>query len=358
MSKIIFNKWFILVIFIFIAGSGLFYLLKRGEKVIEIKGGGSLIEETQESPLMPINEEENKSSFSGIKCDNYNKRPIAIMLANDSVARPLSGLSLADLVIEMPVITGDITRIMAVFQCESPGEIGSMRSTRHDFIPLAMGLDAILVHWGGSHYALDILKKKVMDNIDALSDGYNTFWREPGFPSPNNGYSSSENINKALKSFGYREITTFEGYLHSDNIPTERKKGILNIGYSSPYNVRYEYNPETNSYLRWRGGIAEKDRINNKQVETKNIIIMRAYSRQLDADYNDVDVEGEGRIVVYKNGEETKGSWQKLKSNSSSKLYFFDENGNEIEFSPGQIWIEIVEPYQKVEWSTENVNIL
>jgi len=356
MSKIILNKWFFLVIFLFIAGGLSFYLLERGEKVIEIEGSKlSQGENGQESPLISIDEEGEKSSFSGIKCDNYNRRPIAVMLANDSVARPVSGISLADFVIEMPVITGDITRIMAVFQCENPGEIGSVRSTRHDFIPLAMGSDAVLVHWGGSHYALDILKKKVMDNIDAMSDISNIFWREPGFPSPNNGYTSSDNINKALKSFGYRETTKFEGYLHSDQMLAERKKGILEIGYSMPYNVRYEYSPETNSYLRWRGGIAEKDRLNNKQIETKNIVIMRAYSRQLEIDYNDVDVEGEGRAVIYKNGEEIKGSWQKLKSDSSSKLYFFDEKGSEIEFTPGQIWVEIVEPYQKVEWKTENI---
>jgi len=356
MSKILLNKWFFLIVFLFISGSGLFYLIKRGEKVIEIDAVKSpQLKSGQESPSISINENEGESSFSGIKCDNYNKRPIAIMLANDPTARPISGLSLADLVIEMPVITGGITRIMAVFQCENPNKVGSIRSTRHDFIPLATGLDAVLVHWGGSHYALDILKKKVMDNIDALSDNYNIFWREPGFFSPNNGYTSFNNINNALKIFGYRETTTFEGYLHSDQTPTDKKKGTLEIGYSLPYNVRYEYNSETNSYLRWRNGVVEKDRLNNKQIEAKNIIIMRAYSRQLEVDYNDVDVEGEGRVVVYKNGEEIKGSWQKLKSNSSSKLYFFDEKGVEIEFTPGQVWIEIVEPYQKVEWKTENI---
>ena len=38
----------------------------------------------------------------------------------------------------------------------------------------------------------------------------------------------------------------------------------------------------------------------------KNVIVMGAASRQISPDYNDVDVEGEGR-VVYRNGEMKKG---------------------------------------------------
>lgn len=354
MSKIILNKWFVFFVLLFIIGSGFFYLIKRGERVIEIDGGGVLQgEDTMKSLLTSPEEGSEKSPISGIGCKDYNRRPIAVMLAADPVARPLSGLSQADLIIEMPVITGDITRMMAIFQCEMPEKIGSVRSTRHDFIPLAMGLDAVLVHWGGSHYALDILKNKIMDNIDALSDVYNSFWRESALSSPNNGYTSFNNIYKAIKSFGYRQTTNFEGYPHSSSSVEQKTKGILEIGYTIPYNLKYEYNPETNSYLRWRGGAAEIDRISKRQIEAKNIVIMRAFSRQIETEYNDVDIEGEGRAVIYKNGEEIKGSWQKSKSNPASKLYFFNEKGEEIEFAPGQIWVEIIEPYQKVEWKKE-----
>lgn len=354
MSKIITNKWFIFFIVLLIFGSGIFYLSKRGEKVIEIKGGNNL-NGGQENFSITVSPgaEEKKSPISGLECDNYKRRPIAVMIADDPVARPASGIYFADLVVEMPVITGDITRMMAVFQCENPEKIGSIRSTRHDYIPLARGLDAILVHWGGSHYALNILKNKIMDNIDVLSSD-SFFWREPGFSSPNNGYSSMANILKAMSYFTYRQETNFSGYPHFIPDNMEKKSGgILEIGYTNPYNVRYEYDPKTNSYFRWRGGIAEKDRLNGKQIEAKNIIVMRAFSRQLEKDYNDVDVEGEGRAVIYRNGDEIKGSWQKAKDNQTSKLYFFDEKGKEIEFVPGQIWIEIVEPYQRVVWSTE-----
>ena len=338
-------------------GSGFFYLLKRGEKVIEIEGKK---ENQQDSAPEESTTQLNKSVISGLACENYNRRPIAVILAEDSVARPLSGISKADLVIEMSVITGGITRMMAIFQCGNPGEIGSLRSARHDFIPLSMGFDSILVHWGGSHYALDLLKKKVMDNIDALVNPYQVFWRKKGIPPPHNGFSSMENLIKAAQKIGFRLENNFEGYSHfvfedaESGREETKEKGwgpqILKIGYPYPYNVEYEYSPETNSYLRWRSGRPEIDKLNGQQVEAKNIVIMRAKSRQLEKEYNDVDIEGEGKAIVYKNGQEIKGSWQKDKLNPSSKLYFFDEMGEEIEFSPGQIWIEIVEPYQRVSY--------
>jgi len=299
----------------------------------------------------------NKSPISGLACQNYNRRPIAVVLAEDEVARPLSGISQLDLAIEMPVITGGITRTVAFFQCNEPEEIGSIRSARHDFIPLTMGIDAVLVHWGGSHFALDMLNKGIMDNVDALTNPYQAFWRKQTIPAPHNGFTSIKNILKVIKAKNYREVSNFEGYPHLEISGGKGqildKKGILNILYSIPFNVRYEYNPETNSYLRWRGDEPEIDKLSGSQVEANNIVIMRAFSRQLEKDYNDVDVEGQGRAVVYRNGEEIKGTWEKDKSNPSSKLYFFDENGKEIEFIPGPIWIEIVEPYQKVEWRND-----
>ncbi len=359
MSKIILNKWFISFLILLIFGSAFSYLSRRGEKVIQIENDNkntpeaTIFENINETPTAI-----NKSSISGLECENYNRRPIAVVLAEDSIARPLSGISQADLVVEMPVITGGITRMVAFFQCQSPKEIGSVRSARHDFIPLVMGLDAILVHWGGSHYALNKLNKGVMDNIDALTNPYQAFWRKKGIPAPYNGFTSTENLLKVVKNKNYRLSMNFDGYSHlTEDLSSQsqilNKGGSLEIGYVEPYDVSYQYEPKANSYLRWRNGSPEMDKADGKQVEVKNIVVMTAFSRQLEIEYNDLDIEGEGRIAVYQNGEETKGSWQKNKTNLASKLYFFDKDGKEIDFVPGKIWIEIVEPYQKVEWKTQ-----
>ncbi len=295
------------------------------------------------------------SPFSGLSCKNAKQRPFAVILAGDKVVRPLSGLTTADLVLEIPVLTGSITRYIAIYVCSSPQEIGSLRSARHDFIPLAVGMDAILVHWGGSHYARDLLDAKVMDNIDALYNPFGAFWRKSEIPMPHNGFTSMERLLNATEKLGYRLESEFDGYPHTKVQSLKfkvqsSKSGILTIGYSYPYNVRYEYDSESNSYLRWRGGTKQIDKNNNKQLTAKVVVVMRAKSRQLEKDYNDLNIEGSGYAEVYQNGEVITGQWKK---NGSSKLYFLDEEGEEIKFVPGQIWIQIVEPHQKVSWEAD-----
>ena len=352
MSKIMKRKkkfYFILILIVILGIAG-FLFWKLGNRSVEIGNSGENNEKESENNY-------GISPISGLQCENYNRRPIAVMMAEDPVTRPLSGISQADMVIEMPVITGSITRMMAVFQCESPDEIGSVRSARHDFIPLAMGLDAIFAHWGGSHFALDKLDNGIMNNIDAMHDFFNTYYRKSDKPMPHNGFTSMDKLISAAEKFNYRLENKFEGYPHKENskfeIRNSKLNGKLTIGYSGHYEVYYEYSPQTNAYLRWRAGEKEMDKNNNQQAEVSVVIAMRAASRMIEPpDYNDVDIEGEGEAIISQNGEQIKGSWRKEGSYSNSKLYFLDNKGKEIEFTPGKIWLEIVEPTTEIKWET------
>lgn len=300
-------------------------------------------------------ESENKNNISpitGQECENYNRRPIAIMLATDPVTRPLSGISQADMVIEMPVITGSITRLMAIYGCETPEEIGSVRSARHDYIPLAMGLDAIYAHWGGSHFALDKLNAGIMDNIDAMENPYNAYFQKSGILMPYNGFTSLERLINTAEKLDYRLESKFVGYPHlSTSYKLQATNGRLSIGYGGHFKVSYEYEKDENIYRRWRDNQREIDKNNGNQAEVSVVIVMRTESRMIEPpDYNEVDVEGEGNAIIYQNGEEIKGFWKKTGAYSSSKLQFLDSKGKEIEFVPGKIWLEIVEPNTEVKW--------
>jgi len=300
-------------------------------------------------------EEENHSPLSGLPCENFDRRPLGVVLANDPVARPLAGLSEADIVFEMPVITGSITRIIAVYVCNSPEEIGPLRSARHDFIPLMQSIDAIFTHWGGSHFALDKLSERIIDNIDALNNSYRAFYRDNKMKMPHNAFTSFDRLLKAAENLDYRIENKFKGYKFEiskskiQNPKNNNKK--LSINYAYPYDVEYVYNSEDNLYLRYRAGKAEIDRNNNKQIKVKNIVIMKVFSEQIEGpDYNDLDIEGKGDCQIYQNGDVVDCIWQKDSYPTSSKLYFWDMQGKEITFIPGQTWIELVELEQKVIW--------
>jgi len=352
------NFLFFIIVFL-LTLTGLFLLLSK-KNFIEIPASSiqqssknSIVDNNYLSANQATEEVKHYSSISGLPCTNYNRRPIAVMIANDAATRPLSGLSEADLVVEMQVVTDSVTRLMAVFVCNDPKEIGSVRSARHDFIPLAMGLDAIYAHWGGSHYALNKLNNHIMNNLNALNNPFAAFYRKSTVFAPHNGFTSLDRLLVSAIKSGYRLENQFIGYLHEEKLAEQNLsdgKNILDIGYNGIFRVRWQYDSAINSYFRWRSNTKEIDRNNNKQTEVKNIVVMRAQSRTIEGQYNDVDVEGAGRAEIYNNGRQIEGTWKKDEADSKSKLYFFDTNGQEIKFVPGAIWIEIIEPNKTANW--------
>ena len=285
-----------------------------------------------------------KSSISGIACENANRRPISIMLATDPETRPLSGIGEADMVFEMPVTPNGITRIMTVFQCQDPIEIGSIRSARNDFIPLALGLGSIYVHWGGEKEALQKLNGHIIDNIDAMKYEGTVFFRKKGVPMPHNGFTDLGKVIDQVEKLNYGLQNTFSGYLHDEREP---KKSISNIAeevkidYAVPYNVQWIYDGQSSEYKRLRDSKPEMDRNSNKQVSVRVVVIMKTKSKYLNKDYISVDTQGSGEAVIYQGGIMLTGKWQKDPLAPDSKLYFYDNGGEEIKFLPGKIWVEI-----------------
>lgn len=350
------KKGFIIGVVVLAAVGGVALFSMRSERVVSIEKGVDVLENIISGA------DENKEgyvrdSLTGIACENGGRRPFAVMLAGDTVARPLSGIAQADVVVEMPVLTNGITRFMAVFSCESPNEIGSIRSSRDDFLPFVKSFDAIYAHWGGSHLALDLLNAKVLDNIDALKDPFNAFYRKNDRLAPHNGFTSIERLRETAIKRGYRAERKGGEYPRIPEHVTLGMDQTVRIGYPGPYEVEFFYDHTTNSYLRSRGGTKEMDEGAGRQVTVKNLIVMTADSRQLDADYNTVTVEGEGKVRIFRNGEEKKGTWKRMKEeympssddHIDNKYYFLDDQGKEIGLVTGKIWISLVEPEQDVE---------
>lgn len=359
---------------VLILGVVAYFTFGRGEKREQIEIGGPEIPEqtgpVNEGPVSPI---------SGIACDNWNRRPLAVMQPGDVTARPAAGFSQADMVVEMPVITAGITRLMGVYVCNLPEEVGSMRSARHDFIHLAKGLDAIFAPWGRSESHTDsdpvglaqgILDRNEVDNINCNGDAgksanacsVNPCFRKEGMArGVDSGYGRpADFLACAEKDFGYRMENQFVGYKHKAEAPLEERPqgGHLRVAYAGPYAVEYEYNRDKNSYDRIWGDVADIDRNNNERISPKNVVVMIAQSEQIEGQYNNVqlgdpwyDHSDSGDARFYMNGQEIQGTWKKDKSRIDSKLFFFDQAGKEIEFVPGSIWVNILEPGQGLHWT-------
>lgn len=325
------------VAFIFVLS---FFIWWQGEVGIEVTNNG-------EAKALKIDPEpeEKLSPISGIPCENIDKRPIAVMLASDPITRPLSGLARADMVFELPVTGSGVTRMMAVYQCEQPEEIGSIRSAREDFIPLAAGLGAVYAHWGGEREALAKLNGGIIDNVDAMVYENKYFFRRGKLRPPHNGFSSFEKLWQAVGDLKYAQDSTLAPYPHYKI--SDKTKNLSNlaaqisIDYPHPFKVVWTYDQDKNLYKRQRGSSAEMDK-NGGQSSASVVIVMKTDSKIVSKDYMNVRVIGEGEAEIYQDGVKISGKWSKDPSRLDSKLFFYDNEGKEIEFAPGKIWVEVV----------------
>jgi len=335
---------------------------RKGE-LIEIDPGSVRQEAINAGDVSPI---------SGLACEDWNRRAIAIMQPSNKSARPLAGFYDADMVIEMPVLTTGKPRLMGVYICGNPEEVGSMRSARPDFVHLAKGFDAIFAHWGRAQLDsfIENLNNGVIDNLNCNGDaGHSiassgTCFRKQDAPDLSvldSAYANFAGLLEDAEAAGYRMESNFSGYPHQVDIAEDKRieKGNLELGYPGEDAVAYDYDKATNSYVRYWDGEMQTDRNNGNSVTPKNIVVLLSKDNPAEEDphYNNMELgdpwyDGvdSGEAYFFMNGEQTHGRWSKDKSKMDSKLILTDANGMDIKFVPGQIWVNVVYPGMKVDW--------
>lgn len=385
----------VLIVIIIVAAGGFFFLRKGKTAVQQI--------DLSKKPTGRSAITGNVSPISGLACDNWDKRSVAVMQPSDVTARPAAGFSEADMVIEMPAFTASTTRLMGIYLCNIPKEIGAIRSSRHDYIALAAGLDSVFIHWGGSHFALELLKQNIIDHMDCLTGSKYCFrwdWKnDPKMRMEDSGYVTSDSISQVMTDMNFRTTNNFAGYPHQEEAPLDQRPsgGHLRVAFAKPDDVEYDYDKETNTWLRTWADVADTDRNNGQRLAPKNVVVIFAKSEQIRlADesryiseglmdpwslipkedqkgiddipgapgigrYNNVEIgdpwfdnTDSGEAYYYMNGQQTKGTWKKDRSKLDSKMTFYDESGAEVQFIPGQIWLEILEPGQALKWVPAN----
>jgi hypothetical protein len=253
------------------------------------------------------------------------------------------------MVFEMPVTPNGITRMMAVFQCTIPKEIGSIRSARQDFIPLAQGLDTVLAHWGGERDTLDALNSHVIDNIDAMKYEGTTFYRIASIPRPHNGFTTVKLLQERAEQLDYRSSTSMAPYLHSTEKPKrtlDTSADTVTVAWPQGNDVRFSYDQKKNTYLRWRGGQPEIDKTTGAQVQASVVVVMNTDASFLYDQYISVRTIGQGTATVWQNGQRIDALWKK--PTATSMLTFTDSKGAAIPLAPGTIWVLIDAPLPAV----------
>lgn len=326
----------------------------------------------------------NGEKFSKAAKERWLKRrPLTVMIENHEDSRPQSGLAAADIIYEA-VAEGGVTRFLGVFYCRAQAKeaiIGPVRSARTYFLDWASeyGGNPLYTHVGGAHCdpqtkhgCLNGAKADALgqireygwsgeNDLNQFSIGYPTFWRDyerlgRTVATEHTMYSTTERLWSEAENRGW-EYKGPEGTAWEENfIPwkfTEKTVGeqeALTIefpfweGYSQ-YAVKWEYEPESDQYLRYNGGEAHMNKNTDQQLKTKNIAVLFMRESSANDGYPDnvhllYDNIGEGEALIFQQGKVIEGTWEKESRLDRTKFYTADEE--EIEFVPGQIWLEIL----------------
>ena len=300
---------------------------------------------TQEVPLTLLKEKpKNLSPFSGTPCKNYKRRALGVIVAQYLQTMPLSGISKADIVIEGPTANpGGVTRLLLIFQCNPPKEVGSIRSVRPYMVDIALGYDVVLSSWGGASAAIKRIGYLGLDWFDARVNPSGAFFRKRNRYAPHNGFAKPSILWTAVKQNKMRRTNQFKGYkfLEKSKIKPKKTVQVINIDYYYP--VKYVYDQKTGKYLRYWNNKMAIDLNTKKQAYANNLILMKTKQGVLSFGVADIKVLGSGTALIYQSGKVIKGKW--VKKAPKSKVFFFDARRKEMKFVPGPTWIELVDKF-------------
>ncbi len=295
---------------------------------------------------------------------------LAVIIQNNVVARPPSGLNEADIVYET-LVEGNITRFLAIFWSKDADRIQSIRSTRHYFVNLLGDYNnPAFMHIGyayctaGDHCdsRTDSLVLMQRYGIRRLSDAVDSVTKELSFSRDKNcemikasehcAYSSTQRLWSIAEQKGWKnDLSQYRSWLFTDGTTeggNELRSFLVHFnGYNNVHDTKYsviwKYNAEKNTYERYNFDNSAYIDSNNEQVSA-NVIIYQQITSIPTGDskaHQYQEVIGNGIGYVMQSGKVYPIKWSKPDFNT--KTIFTDATtGKEFVFNRGKIWVMLV----------------
>jgi hypothetical protein len=303
--------------------------------------------------------------------------PLVVMIENSQPARPQSGINSADVTYEA-VAEGGITRTMNVFYCQDGGIIGPVRSARTYFLDWASeyGSYPLYSHVGGANTpgpanALGQINDYGWGGYNDLNQfaiGFPVYYRDETrlgheAATEHTMYSITTKLWAVGKSRGITNVdkqgkswdTNFVPYKFADapSVSDRPTSQTISIPWSGPdYAVKWTYNPKDNLYYRENGGEKHVDRDTHKQLSATDVIVMFQTEQDANDGYDQganqlFGTTGSGKALVFMNGKEIHATWKK--EDRQSRTILTDASGNEITYTAGKMWFEVLDVNSEVD---------
>lgn len=282
--------------------------------------------------------------------------PISITLDNLSVAAPQSGISRADILLEV-LVEGGITRLIMITNEYGGSEVyGPVRSVRHYTVSLGQAFGTLTVGAGGSPLGYTMVKSLGIPYLDGVNDPYSGlgFYRDTKrMASAGAAHSLMTMGERLLKLASRHEWSTVSSadvrsaFNFADHDAVFDGSGDAThvcIPYSASQYVQMIYSRHTGTYYRYQlGDRAHIDAENGEQLNFKNVFVLFAETAAIPDDTEgriDVVTTGEGSGYYISGGRYMPIKWSRI--GDTSPFVFTDEAGNLISVMRGKTFISVV----------------
>jgi hypothetical protein len=276
--------------------------------------------------------------------EKSNHLPLMMIVENHTSVRPQSGLAKAGVVYEA-LAEGGITRFLAIFAVNGTLNIGPIRSARPYFVQLARAYNGVFVHAGQSPQAqTEIVKTKIID-FNQFYKKYN-FYNITGRAQEHTLFTNLHLMELGWRAMNLKDRGDYESWSFKDDAPVAdpKTKPIVVDFSTASYRVTYDYDVARNVYKRSQAGTIATDK-EGGAIEPKNVAVLFTTSKLFDKLRRDIVVIGEGKLLLFRDGEMVTGTWKK--TSAEAQLQFLDSTGAALQLNRGQTWVEVVDLPEK-----------
>ena len=273
------------------------------------------------APLVRIPYEENRLQPLAVIIDNVNGYPQA-------------GLAEASLIAEMPV-EGGLTRLMTVYDRVDPATVGPVRSARDYFHELALRLNGVLVHDGGSPTALAAIARSDFPTLNANAAGGSELFQRAGERrAPYNLYSSGTSLRRAVNTLnlGAARVVSGTTYLPEEDAPAVSS---TQVAYSGTYSSAFRFINDLNQYRWVRAGEDAVD-ASGQAVYVDAVVVAEVEARPIPDDPEGrlyLPLRG-GPATLYLRGKAIPGRWE-----PEGGVRFVTSLGDVVDLTPFKTWV-------------------
>ena len=275
------------------------------------------------------------------------RRPIAVKVDNAPGARPQSGLSEADVVVEH-VTEGGVTRFTAIYYDTAP-RVGPVRSGRLIDGELLAMYDAALAHTNPG----DELRHWFADSPYSgrlFGESSAGFGRES--PGVSSVFVQMSQLWGAVSASGLG-APRFSAYnAFSEAPPPGGSPASSAFASYAGETVEWVYDPAAGRYERYMDGAPHVDAGSGQPITAANVVTLStAHSTSAvcahetdgvcDAWSHDIQLWGGGPAVVYRDGLRYDVTWRHQQGRND-QLTFTDGHGQPLPLQIGNTWVQVM----------------